>query len=99
MYALKKWLEYGRMSTKLCIGAAMRRVLAWITIILAIGAFALVSLIFVLRVNIIIPIVMFAAALVLLYVVKRMPVDETGITKSKSNETAFFDGSDDENKR
>ncbi|MCH5278760.1 MAG: hypothetical protein J1E60_03125 [Christensenellaceae bacterium] len=77
----------------------MRRVLAWISIIFALGAFALLSLIFVLHVNIIIPIAMFAVALILLYVVKRMPVDETGISKSRSNETAFFDDSDDEHKQ
>ena len=75
----------------------MRRILAWVSIILALGAFTLLSLTFLLRVNIIIPILMFAAALVLLYVVKHMPADETGISKSKSNESAFFDGKDNEN--
>ena len=72
----------------------MRRILAWVSIILALGAFTLLSLTFLLRVNIIIPILMFGAALMLLYIVKRMPVDETGISKSRSNESAFFDGKD-----
>lgn len=80
----------------------MRRLLAWISIITALCAFAMFSLIFILHVKIIIPIALFGVALILLYIVKRMPNDQSGISKSKPNDSAFFDsasnGKDNEKK-
>lgn len=54
----------------------MRRALSWIAIVLAAGAFILLCLIWILKINILIPILMFAAALVLLGIVKSMPSDD-----------------------
>ncbi len=56
----------------------MRRVLSWVAVALAAGAFILLCLIWVLHINVIIPIIMFAAAFVLLGVVKSMPSDDGG---------------------
>ena len=65
----------------------MRRALSWIAIVLTAGAFILLCLIWVLKINIVIPIIMFAAALVLLGVVKSMPSDDDGSGKDNSGET------------
>lgn len=50
----------------------MKRVLSFIAIGLTLGAFILLCLIWVLKINLIIPILMFASAFVLLGIVKRM---------------------------
>lgn len=65
----------------------MRRVLSWIAIVLTGGAFILLCLIWLLKINILIPICMFAAALLLLFAVKRMAPDgEEGEGEHRSGE-------------
>lgn len=71
----------------------MRRALSIIALVLTGAAFILLCLIWVLKINAIIPILMFAAALILLGICKRMPVKpQTGIEESHSSDDAFFDG-------
>ncbi|MBQ1685261.1 MAG: hypothetical protein II072_07110 [Clostridia bacterium] len=65
----------------------MRRALSWIAIVLAAGAFILLCLIWILKINILIPILMFAAALVLLGIVKSMPSDDDGSGEDHSGGT------------
>ena len=56
------------------------------------AAFILLCLIWVLRINAIIPVLMFAAAIILLGICKKMPVKpQTGIDKSQISNDAFFD--------
>ena len=50
----------------------MKKILSYIAVGLTAGAFILLCLIWVLKINVLIPILMFAAAFVLLGVVKRM---------------------------
>lgn len=69
----------------------MRRTLSWIAIFFALGAFCLLCLIWVLKVDIIIPLIMFVAAFVLLGIVKRMRNNDAGISQSKPDDSAFFD--------
>lgn len=61
-----------------------RRVLSWIAIVLTAGAFILLCLIWLLKINILIPILMFAAALVILGIVKNMPSDEEEAPKNEN---------------
>ena len=78
----------------------LRRALSWIAIALTAIAFILLCLIWLLKINILIPIGMFAAAMVLLYIVKRMPTDEepgethgeTGDNENKGNTGADGNG-------
>lgn len=74
----------------------MRRILAVISIVLAIGAFVLLCLVLPFGINILIPIFMFAFAFMLFLVVKRMDSDETGADKAKPNELAFYDSAETE---
>ena len=61
----------------------MRRALSIIALVLTGAAFILLCLIWVLRINAIIPVLMFAAAIILLGICKKMPVKpQTGIDKS-----------------
>ena len=61
----------------------MRRALSIIALVLTGAAFILLCLIWVLRINAIIPVLMFAAAIILLGICKKMPVKpQTGIHKS-----------------
>ena len=53
----------------------MKRILAWAAIVLTAGAFILLCLVWLLKINILIPIAMFALAFILLGVVKKMPDD------------------------
>ena len=63
----------------------MRRALSIIALVLTGAAFILLCLIWVLRINAIIPVLMFAAAIIL-------PVKpQTGIDKSQISNDAFFD--------
>ena len=74
----------------------MRRALSIIALVLTGAAFILLCLIWVLRINAIIPVLMFAAAIILLGICKKMPVKpqtgiDTGIDKSQISNDAFFD--------
>lgn len=53
----------------------MRRILSWIAIVTIAAAFVLLCLVLPLKINITIPIALFAVAIVLFFVVKRMPSD------------------------
>lgn len=70
---------------------ALRRTLAWICIVLTAAAFVLLSLVFVLKINIWIPVTMFAISLIMLMMVKRMPNDDLKETNKQIHEDAFFD--------
>ena len=68
----------------------MRRALSIIALVLTGAAFILLCLIWVLRINAIIPVLMFAAAIILLGICKKMPVKpQTGIDKSQISNGAF----------
>ena len=68
----------------------MRRALSIIALVLTGAAFILLCLIWVLRINAIIPVLMFA--IILLGICKKMPVKpQTGIDKSQISNDAFFD--------
>ena len=54
----------------------MKRILSYIAVGLTAGAFILLCLIWILKINVLIPIAMFAAAFVLLGVVKRMHIQD-----------------------
>ena len=54
----------------------MKRILAWAAIVLTAGAFILLCLVWLLKINILIPIAMFVLAFILLGVVKKMPDDD-----------------------
>lgn len=70
----------------------MRRALSIIALVLTGAAFILLCLIWVLRINAIIPVLMFAAAIILLGICKKMPdKPQTGIDKSQISNDAFFD--------
>ncbi len=70
----------------------MRRALSIIALVLTGAAFILLCLIWVLRINAIIPVLMFAAAIILLGICKKMPVKpQPGIDKSQISNDAFFD--------
>ena len=70
----------------------MRRALSIIALVLTGAAFILLCLIWVLRINAIIPVLMFAAAIILLGICKKMPAKpQTGIDKSQISNDAFFD--------
>lgn len=71
----------------------MKRILAWICIALTLAAFLAMCLVLKLKIPILIPICMFAAAFVLLAIVKRLPNDATGNKKTVVNDTAFYDDS------
>ena len=69
----------------------MRRALSIIALVLTGAAFILLCLIWVLRINAIIPVLMLAA-IILLGICKKMPVKpQTGIDKSQISNDAFFD--------
>lgn len=69
----------------------MRRALSIIALVLTGAAFILLCLIWVLRINAIIPVLMFAAAIILLGICKKMPVEpQTGIDKSQISNDAFL---------
>ncbi len=69
----------------------MRRALSIIALVLTGAAFILLCLIWVLRINAIIPVLMFAAAIILLGICKKMPVKpQTGIDKSQISNDAFL---------
>lgn len=69
----------------------MKRTLAWICIVLTFVAFVLLSLVFVLRINVWIPVIMFAVSLIMLMMIKRMPNDNLKIEDKRTHESAFFD--------
>lgn len=75
----------------------MRRILAWLAIVLTLSAFVLMCLILTLKINPLIPILMFVAAFILLYIVKRMPSDIKEEVKPVVDESAFFDSDDSGN--
>lgn len=75
----------------------MRRILAWLAIVLTLSAFVLMCLILTLKINPLIPILMFVAAFILLYIVKRMPSDINEEVKPVVDESAFFDSDDSGN--
>ena len=69
----------------------MKRVLSFIAIGLTLGAFILLCLIWVLKINLIIPILMFAAAFVLLGIVKRMHEAEGFTANDSANDESETD--------
>lgn len=70
---------------------ALRKTLAWICIVLTFTAFVLLSLVFVLRINVWIPVIMFAVSLIMLMMIKRMPNDGSETEDKQIHEGAFFD--------
>ena len=69
----------------------MRRALSIIALVLTGPRSFFCALIWVLRINAIIPVLMFAAAIILLGICKKMPVKpQTGIDKSQISNDAFF---------
>ena len=54
----------------------MRRTLAWICIALVTIAFILLSLVLILKIDVIIPILLFVVAFIMFLMIKRMPTDE-----------------------
>ena len=54
----------------------MRKILSWIAIAVIAAAFVTLCLVFPLKLNIAIPIVLFAIGIILFFVIKRMPADE-----------------------
>ncbi|MBR5947091.1 MAG: hypothetical protein IKZ82_00400 [Clostridia bacterium] len=64
----------------------MKKVLSFIAIGLTLGAFILLCLIWVFKINVLIPIFMFTAAFVLLGIVKRMH-EAAGEQPTSANET------------
>ena len=70
---------------------ALKRTLAWICIVLTFAAFVLLSLVFVLRINVWIPVIMFAVSLVMLMMIKRMTNDGPKTADKQIHEGAFFD--------
>lgn len=70
---------------------ALKKTLAWICIVLTFSAFVLLSLVFVLRINVWIPVIMFAVALIMLMMIKRMPDDRPETENKQIHEGAFFD--------
>lgn len=75
-------------------GELMKRILAWISIIITLTAFVLLCLVLKTGINILIPICMFVVALILLAIVKRMPNDAAGGRKAIANDTAFYDNTE-----
>lgn len=72
-------------------GNLYARALSIIALVLTGAAFILLCLIWVLRINAIIPVLMFAAAIILLGICKKMPVKpQTGIDKSQISNDAFL---------
>ena len=63
----------------------MRRFLSLVGVALTAGAFIMLCLCWLLKINILIPILMFAAALVILGIVKRMPADESEASAKDDN--------------
>ena len=81
-----------RLKRQLSEETCMRRALSIIALVLTGAAFILLCLIWVLRINASIPVLMFAAAIILLGICKKMPVKpQTGIDKSQISNDAFFD--------
>lgn len=64
----------------------MKRILSFIAIGLTLGAFILLCLIWILKINVLIPILMFAAAFVLLGIVKRMHEADGAAASEKADE-------------
>ncbi len=69
----------------------MKKTLAWICIALTGAAFIMLCLVLILRIQLWIPIIMFAIALVMLAMIKRMPGDERIKPVPQTHDMAFFD--------
>lgn len=69
----------------------MKKTLAWICIVLTFTAFVLLCLVFVLKINVWIPVIMFAVSLIMLMMIKRMPNDRLKTEDKQIHEGAFFD--------
>ena len=69
----------------------MRRTLAWICIALVTIAFILLSLVLILKIDVIIPILLFVVAFIMFLMIKRMPTDEQRKQDMETHEHAFFD--------
>ena len=54
----------------------MRKILSWVAIAVIAAAFVTLCLVFPLKLNIAIPIVLFAIGIILFFVIKRMPAEE-----------------------
>ena len=69
----------------------MRRTLAWICIALVTIAFILLSLVLILKIDVIIPILLFVVAFIMFLMIKRMPTDEQRKQDMETHEHPFFD--------
>ena len=69
----------------------MRRTLAWICIALVTIAFILLSLVLILKIDVIIPILLFVVAFIMFLMIKRMPTDEQRKQDMETHEHAFLD--------
>lgn len=88
---LKLMTNYARIISISLEDIALKKTLAWICIVLTTAAFVLLSLVFVLRINVWIPVIMFAISLVMLMMIKRMPNNRAETSDKQIHEGAFFD--------